>query len=128
MTPGQPLVDENLVDPTPLDRDPFLFIEVGLEPVQGPAGEGQAEGLGIDQSDGDDLGTLFGGIGVGTPGSRLILQTRQSLFVEAMNPKVNRGPTDAQVPGHLAGPLSLGDSQKDLGALDEAGLFGTRRS
>jgi hypothetical protein len=127
MTPRQTFVNKDLVDATPLDRDPFLLVEIGLPSVEGPTTEGQAERLRIDQGGGDDLGALFGGVGVGTPGPRPVLQSPQSLLVEPVNPGIDRGATDPQVPGDLARPFSPGSGQEDLGPLDEAGLFGTGR-
>jgi hypothetical protein len=122
MTPLQPLVEENFVDATALDRDAPLLVEVGLKPIQRPAAEGQPQALGIGQRGGDHLGALLGDVGRGTPGPRLVLQSVQSPRVEPVNPEVDGGTTDAQVPGDLAGPLSSRDGQKEPSPFDEASL------
>ena len=70
---------------------PFCSFEVGLEAVERPAAEGQTQAPVIGQREGDDLGTLSGGIGEGTPGPRPILQAVQPLVIEAMDPGVGRG-------------------------------------
>jgi hypothetical protein len=122
MTPPQPFGQEDLVDAAAFDRDPFLLVEVGLQAVERPASEGEPQALRIGERRGDDLGALLGRIGRGTPGPGLVLQSAESLVIEAMDPGVDRGSRDVQVLGHLAGPLPVGDGQKDLGPLDEAGL------
>jgi hypothetical protein len=64
LAPAEPLVDQQFVDAAPLDRDGLLLVEVGLEPVERPAAEGQAQLLGVGQRGGDDLGALLGRVGV----------------------------------------------------------------
>src|SRR5687767_10688471 len=99
MPPLQPLVDEDLADTAALDRDPLLLVEVGTQAVQRPAAEGETQALRVSQRRGDDLGPLLGGVGVWSAGPRPILQALEPLLVEAMDPGVDRGPRDAQVPG-----------------------------
>jgi hypothetical protein len=43
-----------------------------------------------------------------------------------MDPGVDGGAGQSQVPGDLTGPLPVGDGQEDPGPLDEAGLGGAR--
>jgi hypothetical protein len=124
MPPLQSLVEEDFVDATPLDRDPFLLIEVSSQSIECPTPEGQAEALRIGQGGGDNLGTLLSGVGVRTPGPSPVLQPVQSQLVEPMDPGIDRGATDAQVLGDLAGPLSRGDGQEEPSPLDEVGLSG----
>jgi hypothetical protein len=109
MPPPQAFSQEDLVDPAALDRDALLLVEIGLQAVQRPAGDGQAQAFGVGQRRGDDLGTLLRGVGMRPPGSRLVLQAVEPLFVEAMGPGVDRGPGDAEILGNLAGSLSLGN-------------------
>ena len=50
MPPPQALGQEDLVDAAPLDRDALLLVEVGLQAVERPAAEGQAQVLRIGQA------------------------------------------------------------------------------
>jgi len=127
MTPPQAFGPEDLVDPAALDRDPLPLVEVGLQAVQRPAGEGQAQALRVGQRRGDDLGALPRRVGMRPPGSRSILQAVEPSFIEPMDPGVDRGARDAEVLDDLAGPTPVGEGQEDLGPLDEASLSGTRR-
>jgi hypothetical protein len=122
VSPPQALIREDLVDAAALDRDALLLVEVGLQTIERPATEGQAQVLGVCQRGGDDLGPLLGGGGVRASGPGPILQAIEPSLVEAMDPGRDRGPGDAQVLGHLAGPSPVGAGQEDLGALDESGL------
>jgi hypothetical protein len=124
MPPLQPLVEEQFVDATALDREPLMFVEVGLKPIERPAAEGQPQALRIGQGGGDDLGALFGGVGGRTPSPGLILQAGESLVVEAMQPGVDRRPRDAEFLGDLTGGTTLVEGQEDPSPLDEASLGG----
>jgi hypothetical protein len=126
MAPPQALLPEELVDAAAPDRDALLLVEVGLQAVQRPAAEGQAQALRVGQRGGDDLGALLGRVGRRPPGPRPILQPVEPLIVEAVDPGVDRRPREAQVLGDLAGPSPVGDGEEDLGPLDETGLGGTR--
>ena len=48
--------------------------------VEGPASEGEAEFLRVDQCGGDDLGTLLGGVGVRASGAMLLLQPTRDII------------------------------------------------
>jgi hypothetical protein len=122
MPPLQPLVHEDLADAAPLDRDAPLLIEVIAQAVQRPAAEGQPQALRVGQRRGDDLGASLGGVGVRSPGAGPVPQPVEALLVEATDPGVDRGPRDAQLLGHQAGPSPVGDGQEDPGPLDESGL------
>ncbi len=126
MAPLQPLVHEDLADATPLDRDALLLVEVGAQAVQRPAAERQVEALRVGQRRGKDFGALLGGVGMGPAGAGPILQSAESLLIEAMDPGVDRGARQAQFSGDLAGPPPIGEGQEDLGALDESGLCDPR--
>jgi hypothetical protein len=122
MPPPQALGMQQLVDPTPLDRDRLLLVEVGLQAIERPATEGQPQALRIGQRRCDDLGALLGGVGKRSPSPGPVLQAVEPLVIEAMEPGVDRRPREAQVAGHLAGSSSVGDGQEDLSPLDEASL------
>jgi hypothetical protein len=124
MPPLQPLVQEDLVDPTALHRDALLFVEVGFQPIQRPAAKGQLQALRVGQGRGDHLSPLRGGVGLRPARAGAIVQTVQSLLVEAMDPRVDGGPTDAEVLSNLAGPSPVGEGQEDPGPLDVARLGG----
>ena len=101
-----------------------MLVEVGLEPVQGPGGEGQAELGRIGQRGGQDLGDLLGRIGGRASGAGLVLQAVGALEVEPPDPAVDGGARDAQVARDLGGALALCGGQDNLGALDGAGRGG----
>jgi hypothetical protein len=122
MAPLQPLVDEELADAAASDADALLLVEVGAQPVQRPAAEGQAQALRGGQGRGDDLGALLGGVGVRTPGPGPIPQAAEPPLVEAMDPGVDGGPRDAEVLGDLTGRSPVGTGQEDPCPLDESGL------
>jgi len=118
----EPLGDEDLIDAAPLDRDVLLLVEVGLQPVEGPRAERQAESLRVGQRRGDDLGDLLGRVGRRASGAGLILQSVRPLGVEPLDPGIYGGPGDAGSPGCRGGAEAVGDSEDDLGPLDESSL------
>jgi hypothetical protein len=126
VSPLQPLIDEDLADAAPLDRDAFLLVEVGAQAVQRPAAKGQVQLLRGGQRRGEDFGTLLGGVGVRPAGAGPILQAVEAPLIEAMDPGVDGGARDAQPLGDLAGPMSVGEGREDLGAFHESGLCGPR--
>lgn len=128
MVPPQAFPQEDLVDPGPLDRDPLLLMEIVPEAVQGPAGEGESQALGVGQGGGDDLGPVVGGVDRRPSRAGLVLEAGEAQFVEPMDPEVDGGPADVEVVGDGGGALSLGDGQEDLGALDEPGGGDARMS
>jgi hypothetical protein len=127
LMPTQALLQEEFVDAAAFDGDALLLVEVGLQAIEPPAAERQAQALRVGQRGGDDLGALLGRIRRGTPDPRLILQPMEPLVIEAMDPGVDRRSRDAQVLGDLSGAPPVGDGQEDLGPLDEAGLCRSRR-
>jgi hypothetical protein len=119
MTPPQALLQENLINAAALDRDRLLLVEVGLESVKCPAGERQAQFLGIGQGGGEDLGALLGGVGVRPTGSGLIAEPGQAVLVEAMNPGVDRGSADTELVCDRRGPATVGGGHQDASSLDK---------
>jgi hypothetical protein len=122
MPPPQALGDQDLVDATPLDRDALVLVEVGLQAVERPGAEGQSQLLRVGQGCGEDRRPLLGGIGRRAPGPPTILQAGEPPLVEAVDPGVDGGAREAQVPGDLAGSSPVGDGQEDPSPLDVAGL------
>jgi hypothetical protein len=125
VTPLQPLIHEDLADAAALDADALLLIEVGFEPVERPAAEGQAQVLGGGQGRGDDLGALLGGVGRRPPGAGAFLEPGEALRVEAADPGVGGRPGAAERRGDGGGGSALGGLD-DAGALDEADRGGAR--
>jgi hypothetical protein len=128
VAPLQSLVDEDLADAAPLDRDTPLLVEVGPQAVERPAAEGEVQPLRVGQRRGDDLGALLGGVGVRPAGAGPVLQAAEALLVEATDPGVDGGPAGAQVAGDLAGASPVGEGDEEPGPLDESGLGGARVS
>jgi hypothetical protein len=101
-----------------------VLVEVGLEPIERPGGEGQAQTPGVGHRGGEDLGDLLRGIGGRASGAGLVLQAVGPLEVEPRDPAVDGGPRDAQVACELGGALAPCGGQDNLGALDGAGRCG----
>jgi hypothetical protein len=91
-----------------------------LEAIERPAAEGQAQGPGIGQGRGDDLGALLGGVGRGPAAAAPVIQAGEAVRVEAMDPGVDRRPRDADLAGDLAGRGPVGGGQEEPGPLDQA--------
>jgi hypothetical protein len=122
MPPLQPLIDEDLADAAPLDRDALVLVEVGPQAVQRPAAEGQVEPLRVGQRRGEDLGAPLGRVGVRPAGAGPVLEAVEAPLVEATDPGVDGGSADAQVAGDLAGASPVGDGGEYPGPLHEARL------
>ena len=100
MTPLQALPDEDLTDPAAAHRD-ALVREIGDQPIQGPAGEGQTQLGGPGQGRGDDGAALLGRIRRRSAGAHVLFQPVQTARIEAVDPVANR--VAAQI--HPAGDL-----------------------
>jgi hypothetical protein len=124
MPPLQTLIDEDLADPTPLDTDALLLIEVGAQAVERPAAERQFQALRVGQRGGDHLGPLLGGVGVRATRARQVAEAGEASVVEPMHPVVDRLSADPDLRSDGGRALPLGGGRKDPGALDEAGRFG----
>jgi hypothetical protein len=120
LPPSKPLGDEDLVDATPLDRDLPVLVEIIPEPVEGPASEREAELLRVGQRDGDDLGTLLGGVGVWASGAMPLLQPLDAMLIEPADPGIDGGPGTAQVGRDLTGGLARGGGLDDPCPIDQA--------
>src|SRR3954454_15937498 len=89
MTPFQTFADEDLADPAAAHGD-ALVGQVGDQPIQGPAGKGQAQLGGPGQGRGDDSTALLGRIGRRLSGAHVLFQPVQTACVEAVDPEANR--------------------------------------
>jgi hypothetical protein len=90
-------MDQDLVNPAALDRDPLPLVEVGGQPVQRPGGEGQVEALGIGQRRGDHRRHLLGRVGRRAADARPILQPGHAARVEPLDPGAHRVGCQAQL-------------------------------
>jgi hypothetical protein len=97
LAPAQTFVDQDLVDPAALDRDPLLLVQVGGQSVERPGGEGQIQALGIGQRRGDHPCHLLGRVGRRATGARPILQPGQAARVEPLDPVAHRVGCQAQL-------------------------------
>jgi hypothetical protein len=122
--PPQALGPQQLIDAAAFDRDALLLVEVGLQAVECPATEGQAQSLRISQRRRDNGGALVGVIGVGAARAGAVLQGGQAAVVEPADPGRDGGPGDVQLACDVGRRLALGHSQEDLGAFDESGRGG----
>jgi hypothetical protein len=120
MPPPQALIHEDLVAAAALDRDALLLVEVGLQAVECPAAEGQAQVLRGGQRRGDDLGPLLGGVGRRPAGAGAFLQPGEALLVEAADPGIGGRAGATERRGDGGGGSALGSRLDDPGALDEA--------
>jgi len=95
--------------------------QVGHQPIQGPAGKGQAQLGGPGQGRGDDGAALFGRIRRGSSGAHILFQPVHAAGVEAVDPVANR--VAAQI--HPGGdPLRLQPTQSmddNLSTADDPG-------
>jgi hypothetical protein len=124
VTPPQALGPQEFVDAAALDHDALLLVEVGLEPVECPGAERQAQGLRIGQCRSDDGGPLVGVIGVRAARAGTVLQGGQPAIVEPADPDRNGRSGDIQLARDVGGRSALGDRQDDLSAFDDSGRGG----
>jgi hypothetical protein len=123
LAPAQALGQEDLVDAAPPDADP-LGVEVVLQAVQRPGGEGQAQLPRVGQGGGQDLGDLLGRVGGRAAGAGHVLQAGEALEVVAADPGVDGRARDAQLTGDGGGLQAARGGLDDAGALDGAGRRG----
>jgi hypothetical protein len=120
LPPAEALLGEDLVDPAPLDRQPLLLIEVGLQAVQRPAAERQLQGFRLGQRRGDDLGPLLGGVGRRPAGAGAFLEAGHTPIVEAADPGIGGGSRAAQRRGDGGRGTAFRCGLDDAGAFDQA--------
>jgi hypothetical protein len=123
--PSQALGPEQLVDAAALDPDALLLVEVGLQPVERPAAEGQAQLLGVGQGGGEDGGPPVGVIGGRAAQARSVLQGGEPAVVEPADPGRDGRPRDVQLAGDLADGPAVGGAEHDAGPFDEPGRGGS---
>ena len=118
VAPLQALTDEDLTDPAAPHRD-ALIGQIGHQPIQGPAGKGQAQLGGPGQGRGDDGAALFGRIGRGTSGAHVLFQPVQAACVEAVDPVANRVAAQIHPAGDLLRLQAAQGMDDNLGAADK---------
>jgi hypothetical protein len=118
MTPFQTFADEDLADPAAPHRDAAVG-QVGDQPIQGPAGEGQAQLGGPGQRRGDDSAALLGRIRRGSSGAHVLFQPVQTAGVEAVDPVTNRVAAQIHPAGDLLGLEAAQGMDDNLGTADK---------
>lgn len=103
-----------------------MLVEVGLQAIERPGAERQAERFRVGHRGGEDLGDLLWWVGGGSPRARLVEQPGGSLGVEALDPGVYGGTGDAEFPGDRRRARTLSRGHDDAGPLDGAGLGSPR--
>jgi hypothetical protein len=121
MPPPQALGLQQLVDAAALDRDALLFVEVGLQPVERPAAEGQAQVLRGGQGRGEDRGPLVGVVGGRAARAGSVLQGGGPAVVEPADPGRDGRPGEVESAGDLTDRLAVGGGQDEAGPLDGPG-------
>jgi hypothetical protein len=120
MAPLQALADEDLTDPAAPHRDAVVG-QVGDQPIQGPAGKGQAQLGGPGQRRGDDGTALLGRIGRRSAGAHVLFQPVQTARVEAVDPVANRVAAQIHPAGDLLRLQAAHGMDDNLGAADKGG-------
>jgi hypothetical protein len=118
LAPAQTFVDQDLVDPAALDRDPLPLVEVGGQPVQRPRRERQIQRLGIGERGGDHGGDLLGRIGRRPAATGPILEAVETLGIEAMDPAAHQVGPETELVGDRRHVMALTGAPDDPGALD----------
>jgi hypothetical protein len=101
-----------------------VLVEVGLEPVERPAGVGPAEVPGVGQRRRDHDGDLLGGVGRGPPLAGPVAEAVEALGVEAVQPLVDLVAAQTDRRGDGGGPLAAGQGVDGADALDQPDLVG----
>jgi hypothetical protein len=81
--PAQALVEQDLVDPAALHRNPFVLMQVGGQSIQGPGSKRQPEGLRLGERARDHGGGLLGRVGRPAARTGPILEGFQAFRIEA---------------------------------------------
>jgi hypothetical protein len=95
-----------------------VLVEVGLQPVEGPAAEVEPQALRVGQGGGEDLGDLLGGVSRRPALAGPVAQADEALGVEAMEPLVELVAAEADALGDPAGGLAVGEALDEPGPLD----------
>jgi hypothetical protein len=118
VAPLQPLAEEDLTDPAAAHANAVVG-EIGDQPIQGPAGEGQAQLGGPGQGRGDDSTALLGRIGRRSSGAHVLFQPLQAAGVEAVDPVTNRVAAQIHPAGDLLRLQAAHGMDDNLGAADK---------
>jgi hypothetical protein len=118
LAPAQALGQEDLVDPAALDRDPFVLVQVGRQPVQRPRRERQVQALGLGQCGGDHPRHLLGRVGRWAAAARAILKATEARGVEALDPVAHRVGSKTELVGNARHVLALAGVPDDACPLD----------
>jgi hypothetical protein len=84
--PAQPLGSQQVIDAAPFDRQALGFIQVRLQPVQGPGAKREIELLRVGQGGADHAPDRLGAIRRRATRPRLVFESRQAGRIEALDP------------------------------------------
>ena len=118
MTPFQTFADEDLADPAAPHGDAVVG-QISHQPIQGPAGERQAQLGGPRQGRGDDGAALLGRIGRWSSGAHVLFQPVQTACVEAVDPGANRVAAQIHPAGDLLRLQAAHGMDDNLGTADK---------
>jgi hypothetical protein len=125
-TPAQPLPEEDLVNPAAPHGNALVLQQICGQAVERPRGERQTEVAWTGQRGRNDTGDLVGGVGRGTTAAVVILQRRQALLVEPVDPATHRVRIEPKRCGDARRRLAPAGAPDHAGALNPPGRFGAR--
>jgi len=120
VAPLQPPTDEDLTDPAASHGD-ALAGQIGHQPIQGPAGEGEAQLGGPGQGCGDDGTALLSRIRRRSSGAHVLFQPFQAACVKAVEPVANRVTAQIHPAGNLLRLQATQSMDDNLGTADDPG-------
>jgi hypothetical protein len=118
VAPLQALAEEDLTDPAAAHGNAVVE-EIGDQPIQSPAGEGQTQLGGPGQGRGDDSTALLGGICRWSSGAHVLFQPLQAACIEAVDPVANRVAAQIHPAGDLLRLEAAHGMDDNLGAADK---------
>ena len=89
--PAQPFGNQHFINPTALERNLFLLVEIGCQPIERPTRKRLVEVARISQGGGNDFRHLFWLVRHRPSRTRPILQAVQPRFIEAFEPRADSG-------------------------------------
>jgi hypothetical protein len=117
LAPAQAFVEQDLVDPAALHRNPFVLVQVGRSSVERPGGKGQPECLRLAQRTRDHGGGLLGRIRRPAARTGPILEGFHAFRIEAADALAHGLAIKANPACNCGGALAATGMPDDLGAL-----------
>ena len=123
--PAEAFRDQQIINPAPLDRNGFLFIQIRLKAIQGPRGERQPQLLGRREGGRDHFSDLVGSLGGGTPRALFVRERCEPSRVEALEPGAHGDRGELELVRNRRHPVPLVGQENDASAFDQPGGSGT---